>query len=62
VVYDDPPSRYDLAASSELSPMRLKRSEIDSLMDFLHALTDRNSLDIRDATPSSVPSGLPLYD
>lgn len=61
-VYNDPNSWADLTASSELQPKRLREIELDDLLAFLHALTDRNSLDLRATTPRSVPSGLPLAD
>jgi len=31
-------------------------------MEFLHTLTDTNSLDLRSTVPSIVPCGLPLAD
>lgn len=31
-------------------------------MEFMYALTDPNSIDIRRDTPMAVPSGLPLAD
>lgn len=61
-IYNDFASWADLAASSELSPSRLRGRQVDDLMAFLHALTDRESLDLRAATPRTVPSGLPLAD
>jgi len=61
-IYNDASSRADLAAASEIEPVRLNKRKLKDLMAFLHALTDRDSLDIRHTTPMSVPSGLPLAD
>ena len=61
-IYNDASSRADLAAASEIEPVRLNKRKLDDLMAFLHALTDTDSLDIRHTTPMSVPSGLPLAD
>ncbi|MGV6827235.1 MAG: cytochrome-c peroxidase [bacterium] len=61
-VYNDFPSRDAIAAANELQPVNLSEKEFDQLMAFLHALTDTASIDIRAATPSRVPSGLPLAD
>ena len=44
------------------NPVKLRDWEIARLIDFLHALTDPASLDLRDTVPAMVPSGLPLYD
>lgn len=61
-VHNDPASRSALANSIELDPVSLTDEEFANLMEFLHALTDTNSLDLRSTVPSSVPSGLPLAD
>jgi len=61
-IHNDASSRADLAAASEIEPVRLSQRKLDDLMAFLHALTDTDSLDIRHTTPISVPSGLPLAD
>jgi cytochrome c peroxidase len=61
-IYNDPSSWADLAASSELQPKQLRARELDDLLSFLYALTDRNSLDLRRTAPRSVPSGLPVAD
>ena len=55
-------SRANLANSIELEPVDLSEEEFANLMEFLHALTDTSSLDLRSTVPSSVPSGLPLGD
>lgn len=62
MVHEDPASRAALAAACELKPVALRRSEVDSLIAFLHALTDPDSLDARMTVPRYVPSGLPLFD
>ena len=59
-IYNDASSRADLAAASEIEPVRLNKRKLDDLMAFLHALTDAYSLDIRHT--ASMPSGLPLGD
>jgi len=51
-----------LALSIELDPVDLSEEEFANLMEFLHALTDTASLDLRATVPSRVPSGLPLGD
>ena len=44
-------------------PMRNYSDEdVDRIIDFLHALTDPRSLDVRAQVPMRVPSGLPLAD
>jgi len=43
-------------------PVALSDREIGLLIDFLHALTDPASVDIRATLPMTVPSGLPLAD
>jgi hypothetical protein len=52
------------AAATEplLVPMDLTVREIGLLIDFLHALTDPASVDLRHTVPARVPSGLPLAD
>lgn len=61
-VYHDLGSRSDLAAAIEIEPVRLNNRQIELLIDFLQALTDPGSLDLRSTVPSRVPSGLPLRD
>jgi len=62
VVHNDDSSRSALATSIELAPINLSEEEFANLMEFLHALTDTASLDLRSTVPSRVPSGLPLGD
>lgn len=62
IVMNDP-SRVDaIAATNELAPVSLSEAEFSDLMDFMNALTDPNSVDIRNTVPRTVPSGLPLAD
>lgn len=61
-VHNDPASRAALANSIELDPINMSEQEFAYLMEFLHALTDTSSLDLRSTVPTRVPSGLPLAD
>lgn len=61
-VYNDADSRIDLAKAIEIKPVKLSDKEIALLTDFLNALTDPASLDLRATAPKKVPSGLPLAD
>jgi cytochrome c peroxidase len=57
------PDRVDyIAAHNELAPMSYTDDEIGLIIDFLHALTDVSSIDLRDDVPLSVPSGLTLAE
>jgi cytochrome c peroxidase len=58
----DPNVVSAIAAANELEPMALTEDQIDLLMEFLLALTDPASLDLRKDVPFSVPSGLPVAD
>jgi cytochrome c peroxidase len=62
VVHNDPVRRAALAAANELKPKALRKRELRDLVDFLHALTDPASLDLRIDVPQRVPSGAPVYD
>ena len=63
-VMDDPDRVHYIAAYNELAPMNHTAEDIDRIMDFLNALTDPRSLDLRSDqnVVSGVPSGLPLSD
>lgn len=61
-IMDHPESVAGIAAANERQPVRLSEQEIDQIIDFLHALTDPDSLDLREDAPKSVPSGLTLID
>ncbi|MCP4267978.1 MAG: c-type cytochrome [Candidatus Brocadiaceae bacterium] len=62
IVMDDPARVANIASYSELGTTDLDDDEVDDLIDFLNALTDPASIDIRSDLPRSVPSGLPLAD
>lgn len=51
-----------IASANELASVHLSEREIGYLIDFLHALTDPDMLDLRGDVPRSLPSGLPLGD
>jgi cytochrome c peroxidase len=59
---DDATVMNAIAAANELGPRDLSETDIDRLMDFLWALTDPISTDLRHTVPEAVPSGLPLAD
>lgn len=52
----------EIADANELYPSELAASDLDDLIEFLHALTDPASIDLRRDVPDHVPSGLPLTD
>ncbi len=60
--HNDPVRRAAIAAACDLEPIRISTREFEDLIAFLHALTDRDSLDLRRDAPASVPSGLPIFD
>ncbi|MGF1760039.1 hypothetical protein L4D76_19295 [Photobacterium sagamiensis] len=62
VVMDSDTYRGYIADASEIQSLNYSRQDIDRIMDFLHALTDPASLDLRSHTPKRLPSGLPLAD
>lgn len=51
-----------IADANELDRTRLSPGDLQDLMEFLHALTDPASLDLRNDAPFTVPSGLPVAD
>lgn len=63
-VHEDLDSRAALAAAAavDIQPVHLSDYQVAAILDFLHALTDPASLDLRSDTPMSVPSGLPVAD
>ena len=61
-VMQDAQLRSDIAAASELAPRHLSDEDVESLLDFLSALTDRSSIDLRNDVPVSVPSGIPVAE
>lgn len=52
----------EIARHNELQPIKLNNEEVAQLIEFLHALTDKTSIDMRNDVPSSVPSGLSIHD
>ena len=61
-VMNDPVRVHAIAAANELSPVRLSSREFNDLIQFLHALTDPASIDLRGDVPRSLPSGSMLAD
>jgi cytochrome c peroxidase len=59
---NDPFVTTAIARTNEREPVALSDSEVEVLLDFLHTLTDPDSLDLRADTPMRVPSGLPLAE
>jgi cytochrome c peroxidase len=61
---DDPNAVDRIAAANELTPFVYSEEDVDRIMDFLNALTDTASLDLRSDQDvvNGVPSGLPLDD
>ena len=62
VVMEDPARVEAIAEAVELKSRYLTDHQIDDLLDFLEALTDPASLDLRNDVPAAVPSGLPVRD
>ncbi len=62
VVMDDPVRVDAIAAANELAPVDLDAEEVAALIDFLHALTDPASVDLRGDVPANLPSGLTLAE
>jgi len=62
-VHNNPEKRAAIASANELpANNRLRAGEIKYLMDFLYALTDPGSIDLRSDTPKQLYSGLPLAE
>ncbi len=62
LVMADPGKVRAIADANELRGQRLRKSEFQDLMAFLHALTDTDAIDLRKDVPMTVPSGLPVFD
>ncbi|MBL4810100.1 MAG: hypothetical protein JKY43_08630 [Phycisphaerales bacterium] len=62
MVMNDKARLHGILEASELGATYLTDDEFNNLMDFLNALTDPSSIDLRDQIPQSVPSGLPMFD
>lgn len=61
-ILDDPDAMAAIAQQCESEPIHLSQTEFEQLMDFLLALTDPASIDVRAMVPAALPSGLPLAD
>lgn len=61
-VMEDDYSVMALARHIELPASDLTEIEVDQLIAFLHALTDKASTDLRSGVPARVPSGLTVFD
>jgi len=62
VVMNDPVSVDAIEATIEIPRQRLRAGDVTLILEFLHALTDRGSLDLRRTVPKQVPSGISMYD
>ena len=62
LVMDNQALVNDIAAANELGPTPLSERDIASLIEFLHALTDPSSVDLRKDVPRSLPSGNTLAE
>jgi cytochrome c peroxidase len=62
IAHDNAMRRDAIAEANELYPVNLSERDIRHLLDFLHALTDPNSIDLRNDMPKRVPSGLTLAE
>ena len=62
VVMNDPSRVAAIASANELAPVELSNHQVMQLVEFLKALTDPASIDLRSDTPKSLPSGLPLAE
>jgi cytochrome c peroxidase len=62
VVMNDLVRRGAIADANELQPVQLSDKKLSDLIEFLHALTDRNAIDLRNNVPGRVPSGLSLAE
>ena len=61
-VMNDEYSRNSLLSNLDIENQELSEQQIDRLIDFLDAATDRSSIDLRTDVPPKVPSGLPVFD
>ena len=62
VVQQDDFRRSEIGNSSSVLDVELSETELEQLIAFLHALTDYNSIEIREDVPDAVPSGLVVFD
>ena len=62
IAFSNSEMREQIASVNELASTKLSDSEVYDLLEFLRALTDPNSLDLRKDVPQKVPSGLPVFE
>lgn len=64
IAMDDPAIVNFIAYQNELEPFTYSQEDIDRIMDFLNALTDLDTIDLRNDQDvvNGAPSGLPLDD
>jgi len=62
ITMNDPERVEFIASHNELSAMEYSKKDVDRIMDFLNALTDPSTIDLRSDVLGSVPSGLPLVE
>lgn len=62
IVQNDPIRRSAIGDANELEPVHLRDRDVADLIEFLRALTDPASIDLRHDVPKRVPSGLPLAE
>jgi cytochrome c peroxidase len=62
LVHENSAVRDQIANANELAPQDLSDEQVADLIEFLQALTDPASLDLRRDVPDAVPSGLPLAE
>ena len=60
--FEDSTRREAIADAVEIHPVALTDSEVEDVLAFLHALTDRRSVVLRKDVPERVPSGLSLAE
>lgn len=62
VVQNNPVRCNAITEASEITPSKISEQDLDSLIDFLHSLTDMDCVDLRRISPEKVPSKLSLTD
>lgn len=62
MVMDDDNRTAQILQSIDITPRSLSDTQINYLIDFLDAATDRKSINLRNEVPKKVPSGLPVFD
>lgn len=64
IAMDDPAIVDLIAYQNELEPFTYSNKDVDRIIDFLHALTDPNTIDLRSDQDvyNGVPSGMLLDD